>query len=144
MKKVRIIPESLLCLVLFLSSCLAKEKEEVYVIRVKTIASVCATHEGVPAGEGVKISVCLGEAGTLILECQNSITDELGCTSFVSSYYDLYDWDGMDFRISASVIDNDAYQVIYLSFAEALAGAVDSDDGHDKIYTWNVNIVLDY
>ncbi len=140
MKKLRIIPESLLCLVLFLSSCLAKEKEEVYVIRVKTVASVCVTHEGVPAGEGVKISVCLGEAGTLILECQNSITDELGCTSFITSYYDLYD----NFWIFASAIDYDSYQEVGLSFAEALAGAVDSDDGHDKIYTWNVNIVLDY
>ncbi len=141
MKKAKIILKSSLFLVLLFCSCLAKEKEEEdYVIRVKTVANVCVTHEGVSVGEGVNISVCLGEAGTLILECQNLITDQLGCTSFITSYYDLYD----NFWLFASAIDYDSYQEVGLSFAEASAGAVVSDDGKGKIYTWNVKIVLDY
>ena len=144
MKTMRIILTGLLCLILFFSSCSKEKEEEDYVIRVKTVATVCVIHEGVPAGEGVDITVCLAEAGTLVLECQNLSTDESGCTSFVSSYYDLHDYDGMNFRILAYVIGYASGQELGLTFEQASAGAVESDDGHGKIYTWNVNLVLSY
>ena len=145
MIKVRIILTSLLCLILFISSCSSeKEEEEDYVIRVKTVANVCVTHEGVPAGEGMNVSVCLAEAGTLVLECQNLTTDGSGCAPFVSSYYEIYDYEGMNFRIQANLVGYVAFQVVGLTFEEASAGAVEGNDGHGKVYTWNVNLVLNY
>ncbi len=150
MKKLRIIPESLLCLVLFFSSCSSEkeEEEEKYLLRVKTVATVCVTHEGVPVGAGVTLWIMLYEHDNVslgnYLVTQNMTTDESGCISLVTPYYDFCS--GCTFQFHAAIINPDvgAGQNVYLNSEQASTGAVESEDGHGKIYTWIVALVLNY
>jgi len=149
MKAMRMILTGLLCLILFFSNCSSdKEKEEeVYSLKVKTVANVCVTHEGVPVGAGVVLWVLLfdddnNESLGLYLVTQNLSTDESGCISLVTPYYDMCD--GCTFQFHAAIQPEGIGSNVFLTSAEASAGAVESDDGNGKIYTWNVNMALSY
>ena len=145
MKKARIVLVRLLCLVFFFCNCSSeKEEDEDSLLRVKTIANVCVTHEGAPVGAGVIIWFLLLEDDFVYLETQNLTTDESGCTSLVTPYYDLCDSCFFHFHAAVMVPSVTSFQNVYLNFAEAAAGAVESDDGQGKIYTWNINLVLNY
>ena len=54
--------------------------------------------------------------------------------------------DPSNFQFHAAIINPDVGvgQNVYLNFEQASARAVESDDGHGKIYTWIVILVLDY
>lgn len=146
MKTTRIILMTLLCLILFFSNCSSEKDEEDYSLRVKTMVSVCVTHEGMPVGAGVFLWVLLYEyhdvsLGTRLVD-QNITTNESGCISLVTPYYDFCN--NCSFEFHASLPEPNVGQTVYLNYEEALAGATESDDGHGKIYTWNVNLVLSY
>lgn len=132
---------SLIFLVLFLICCSPeKEEEGDYLLKVKTVANVCVIHDSAPVGAGVILEIdlhqdCHGE----ILVQENITTDPSGCISLVTPYYDI-DRD-CTFYFYANE-PNVGGSNVFLNYDEAYAGAANSDDGHGKIYTWNINMTL--